>query len=492
MTSRFRALARDLVVYGLGEIAVKAFGFITLPVYTRFLVPAEYGVYGYLSTIVGLMAAILILGGDSAYARFFFAAKTDEERRSVTSTWIAFLAVWSLAAFLVVVPFSASIATFSFGSPDRAPLVLIAIGAVPIAITNRMCGQILRNQFRPAAFTLLNIGAMGLTVAFAIVGVVVLRLGVSGLFAGALAAELLLLPVRLFVTRDMFTASFSLAVLRQLLGYGVPLVPMSIAYWIFLTSDRVVLARLSNLDEVGLYTVAVTIVAVPSVAIAAVGQAWSPHAIAAYEADIDDARRLVARMGTTILAGFGFLSVAVTVFAPEVLAVLSTPRYAAAAGAVAPLALAMVAQASTNVTALGISLMKRTTYLAVLAWIAAGVNLGLNILLDGPFGMVGAAWATTASYVALTIGYHLVSQWLWRVPYERRQAAVAIVATVAFTLLAPVLPAPGPILAIIIKGLYCIAFVALLLALRVIDPAEVRSAARMAGLGSPAARPGPD
>ena len=68
MTARFRALGRDLVVYGLGEVAVKAFGFITLPVYTRFFPPAEYGIYGYLSTLVGLASAVLILGGDSAYA----------------------------------------------------------------------------------------------------------------------------------------------------------------------------------------------------------------------------------------------------------------------------------------------------------------------------------------------------------------------------------------------------------------------------------------
>jgi len=492
MTSRLRTLGRDLVVYGLGEVAVKAFGIITLPVYTRFLLPAEYGVYGYLSTIVGLASAILILGGDSAYARFFFAAKSDSERRTVTTTWIAFLGAWSLAAFVVVVPFSASIATFSFGSPDQAALVIIAIGAVPVAITNRMCGQILRNQFRPAAFTLLNVGAMALTVGLSVIGVVVLRLGVTGLFAGALGAELLLLPVRLWITRDMFGASFTPAILRRLLAYGVPLVPMSIAYWIFLTSDRIVLARLSNLEQVGLYSVAVTLVAVPSIAIAAVGQAWSPHAIAAYEADIEDAGRLVARMSTTILAGFGLLSVAITAFAPEVLAILSTPRYATAAAAVAPLALAMVAQASTNFTALGMSLTKRTAYLAVLAWMAAGVNAGLNVLLDGSYGMLGAAWATTASYVALTIGYHLVSQRLWQVPYERRQAALAIIATVAFTLLAPALPASGLVLTIILKALYCIAFIALLLALRVIDPAEVRSALRSATPDSPAARPGPD
>jgi O-antigen/teichoic acid export membrane protein len=152
----------------------------------------------------------------------------------------------------------------------------------------------------------------------------------------------------------------------------------------------------------------------------------------------------------------------------------------------------MVAQASTNFTALGISLTKRTAYLAGLAWLAAGVNAALNLLLDGPFGMLGAAWATTASYIALTVGYHLVSQRLWRVPYQRRQAGIAIVATVVFTVLAPAIPAPGLILAMVLKSLYCLGFVAVLLALRVIDPAEVRSAVRSVALPWRRTRPRPE
>jgi len=440
-----------------------------LPIYSRFFVPAEYGAYGYVSTVVGLVSAVLILGGDSAYARYFFAARTIEDRQRVTSTWIAFLAAWTFIVVLVILPFSGQLSRWSFGTPDRALLFVFALAAAPVALMNRMFGQVLRNEFRAGPYTALNIASVGLSVALAVAGVVLLRLGIVGIFVGAFAAECVLLPVRAWTARGLLIRKFSVRLLRQLLAFGVPLVPTSLAYWVFLTSDRIVLGRLSTLSELGLYTVAVTIVAVPSVAIAAVGQAWSPHAYAAYESDESAARRLVARMYTYLLAGFGILAVSVTAFAPEILAVLSTSAFSGAARAVAPLALAMVAQATTNVTALGISLRKRTVYLAALSWIAAGVNLGLNLALDSRFGMIGAAWATTAAYSTLTAAFLVVSQRLWPVPIDRRKVSIAIVATIVFTLGASLIPPTGLGPAVVLKSGYTVLFAAVLVGLGVAD-----------------------
>jgi O-antigen/teichoic acid export membrane protein len=357
-------------------------------------------------------------------------------------------------------------------------MFIAALAAIPITLVNRLCGQVLRNQFRPVPFTVLNIGSIGLAVALSVAAVALFELGILGIFVGTFVAEVAMLPVRIWVVRDLLRPAFSLGDLKQLLAYGAPLVPMSLAYWIFLTSDRIVLAQLSTLDQVGLYSVAVTLVAVPSVAIAAVGQAWSPHAIAAYEANEDEARWLVSRMGTYLLAGFGLLAVAITTFAAEILAILTTAPFADAAAAVPPLALAMVAQATTNVTALGISLKKRTVYLAALAWLAAGINLGLNVLLDGPFGMLGAAWATAVSYVALSVGYLFVSQRLWPVPFDRRAILIGAAATVAFTIGAGAIPSLETIPAMLLKCAYGAAFVTVLLASGVVDRRMAAAAIR--------------
>src|ERR687896_1666934 len=84
-------LSRDLVVYGFGEVVVKAFGLITIPIYTRIFSPEEYGALSVVLTLAGLFIAIVALGGDSAFVRYFLAARTLQERRGGTPPQNGFL-----------------------------------------------------------------------------------------------------------------------------------------------------------------------------------------------------------------------------------------------------------------------------------------------------------------------------------------------------------------------------------------------------------------
>ena len=478
-------LSRDILVYGVGEVLVKAFGLITLPIYTRIFSPEEYGTLSVVLTVAGFVLAIVALGGDSAFSRYFLAARSHGERQTVTSTWIGFLGVWSVAAMVLLLPFSSGLAQLSTGSDAGSVAIAYALLLTPIRLINLMCAQVLRNEFRAAAYTVLNVLSLGLMVAGSVFGAVVLNLGVEGVLLGTLAAELVMLPVRLLSARHMLRWQFSSSVLRRLLRYGVPLVPTSLAYWVFTTSDRVLLSNLSTLEQVGLYSVAASVVNLANIAILALGQGWSPHAIHAYEADPASARVLFARMFTYILAGFGLLAAGLTVFADELIGILTGSGFEGAAAAVLPLAVGMIAYASTQVTAGGISLKERTMFLAAYSWMAAAINVVLNLVLIPPFGMLGAAWATAAAYVSLTIAYGITSHRLWPFAYDRRPAVTILSLTAAALLGSSLLPtadAQDPalwVVAIAVKLLYCLALLAAMFWLGGLDRAElarVRSA----------------
>ncbi|MGH2358607.1 MAG: oligosaccharide flippase family protein [Candidatus Limnocylindria bacterium] len=472
-------LSRDLLVYGVGEVVVKAFGLITIPVYTRVFSPDEYGALSVVLTLGGLFIAVVALGGDSAFVRYFLAARTLEERRVVTTTWIGFLGVWALLAAVGLIPFAGSIAELAIGPRGDGVMVAIALLLTPIRLINMMCAQVLRNEFRAVAFTVLNVAALGLMVALSIGAAVGLDLGIRGVLIGTLVAEAAMLPVRLITARHMIGTRVSRRTLGTLLAYGIPLVPASLAYWVFMTSDRVLLANLSTLAQVGLFSVATSLVNLTQIAVTALGQAWSPHAVHAYEEDRDGAAQLFGRMMTYVLGAFGLLAVGITAFAPALVDLLTGDEYTAAASAVGPLAIGMVAYASTQVTAGGITLTGRTAYLALLSWVAAIINVVLNLLLIPPFGMLGAAWASAAAYVGLTLAYAATSQRLWPVAYEARRGLFLAGLTLAFVVGASLLPGStsgGALAALADLGLraaYCLAFVAALFASRALDGREV-------------------
>ena len=71
-----RAVVKDVFIYGAGDVLLRATAFITLPVYTRILSPTDYGAWSTAISMVSLLGGLLVLGGDSAYARFYFEANS--------------------------------------------------------------------------------------------------------------------------------------------------------------------------------------------------------------------------------------------------------------------------------------------------------------------------------------------------------------------------------------------------------------------------------
>ncbi len=481
LTALHRRLSRDFVVYGFGEVAVKLFSLVTLPIYTRIFDPAEYGALSIVLTLNGLLMAVVILGGDSAYARFYFRATSLDQKRRITSAWIGFLATWSIVVVILLLPFAPVIADWALGGDVRAALIVVPLLTVPIVIVNRLSAQVLRNEFRATSFTALNITSVALSVTFSLVAAVGMGLGILGILVGSLCTEAIMLPIRLWSARGMLMPYFSFDVIRPLLAFGIPLVPISLAYWVFLVSDRILLAQLTTLEQVGLYSVAASLVGLTSIVVSALGQAWSPHATRVFEEEPEYAPRLFGRMLTYVLAGFGFLCVAITAFAPELLRLLTAPSFSGAVVAVAPLALGMVAYASTQVTAGGITLKLRTRYMAIHAILAAAINVGLNLILIPQFAALGAAWATMIAYTYLTLAYLVTSQRLWAVAYETRRSITVLVLLAAFTAGAVLLPILPLVAAIVVKGAYCVGFLAALFILRAFDRREVQAFAVLAG-----------
>lgn len=474
MTSSLRTVYRDVAVYSAGDVLLRASAIITLPVYTRVLSPTDYGVWAYATSAVTLLSAALAIGGDQAYSRFYFEARSLEEKQRLTSTWFAFLFVWSTGVVVAVLPLSATFSELAFGTRRWGLLVVLLLLTGPVTLMSILLGLVVRNDFKPALYMALNIALTVITVVLSLVFAVGLDWGIVGLAAGQLASMSLLLPVRVWYARHLLRRTFDTPLLRRVLRFALPLVPGTVAWWVFGFSDRLVLGWLSTLHELGLYSVANSTTTILGLLVSAVGLAWAPHALRMYEE-----RKLVTpafygRMLTYTIVAFGILAVLVTTFAHELLVVVAGRDYAGAEPAVGPLALGFVAFATVQVTQMGMTVAKRTSYLALAAWVAALVNLALNIAFVPAYGMRASAWATFVAYLVLTCFYFVVSQRLWRIQVQTRKVALAAGVTFAFTVGVPALPDLGELGDVALKIAYVCAFAAVLVVTRVVERRELR------------------
>ena len=414
----FKKLFSDLAVYSSGNLLIKGMSLISAPIFTRIFDPSQYGAWSLINVMVAFFTGVLLLGGDNAYTRFFFQCKTEEEKQTLSATWFMFLALWSVLLLAVILPFSRVIGDWLLDSSSYHRALLIGLLSGPPVMMNLILSQALRNRFRAKAYTLLNVTTAALTLILAVIFVLKFNLGVAGAVLGALVSALIMLPIRLVFIRDLLKWGFSLKFLRQLLLFGLPLVPMNVAFWLLSNADRIMLVRLSSLEDVGLYSIAAAMAAVLMLLQTAVGQSWLPHAVKVYEEDKAYAEEVFKKTMLYLLTAYGFIVVGFVAMAQEVLYVLVPPGYYESFKAIPYLAAGFLFFTTAQVSAVGIMVKNKTVYIMLACWTVALINIGLNALFIPRWGIIGAGAATGIAYLLFALSYFCISRKLWRVDYN--------------------------------------------------------------------------
>jgi O-antigen/teichoic acid export membrane protein len=176
-----------------------------------------------------------------------------------------------------------------------------------------------------------------------------------------------------------------------------------------------------------------------------------------------DAPRILARAASFAWAGFLFCGVALASLSTELLTLMTpkSPAFRAAAPVIPVVVLAYLFQGVFLLTSIGIGIARKARYYPVVTLVAAATNVAANLVLVPRFGILGAAWATVASYAAMAgVGFALARP-LFPVPWE----AARLLGTTALgaAVYAAALAAPASLpAALALKALLLTAFAGLL------------------------------
>lgn len=412
-----RRIGRHSLVYGAGLMLTKAVSFVMLPVYTRYLTPADYGVMTLISMtldVIAIMAGTKVALG---IFRYYHKAETDDDRNAVVST-----ALWTLSAsYGVVGVVTCVVADFLsslvFSSPQYAPLIRLAGAALALQSTQLVPLAYARLRERSGLFVFANTLKLVVQLGLNIYFIVVLGLGVRGVFLANLVATVVIgLWLVIYVLRHVGFHLSPIAT-RQLLRYGVPLVGTQLATFIVTFGDRYFLQRAGTVSDVGIYSLAYQF----GFLLATVGyipfeMVWEPMRFEI--AKRPDRDELFARgflyMNVVLITS----AVILALFVPDVLRVMTTPAFYSAAGLVPIILIGYVLQGWAQIQDTGILISERTMFVTIANWAAATVAiLGYAFLIPRYLGF-GAAVATAAAFATRHACIYFFSQRLWPVRYN--------------------------------------------------------------------------
>ncbi len=378
------------MLYSLGAFVLRGVSFFLIPIYTRYLVPAEYGKLELLNTFASTLEIVFSLGLFQVFYTEFF--KKDEEGKKelvdrIISTYLSITTLLYVVSGLVIWIFHESLMV----DVD----LLLVYAALLISYLNffQNCFIILLRLYERARFlTVLQVGLGIGSVLMNLYFIVGLRIGIVGIIISNLAIMVVsnLLSFRFYKRiYGNFTFYLKKTDFSSTLSLSVVFIPGALAFWLMNSVSRWVLLEFSGVSEVGIYSVAVKFSSLfDPLIIQPFLSSYNPRALRGFSEGKYDQQ--FSRLFPLILVGFllmGFVLAYVASFLIDV-------QYQQAVQFIPVLVVGVAISLMAQLSGLLLTFRRKISY--TLTAISAGLLVSAlsNFLLVKTYGGLGAAYGT--------------------------------------------------------------------------------------------------
>ncbi|KPF48701.1 hypothetical protein IP87_12420 [beta proteobacterium AAP121] len=399
-----KALWKGGGAYGLANAGIAGAQFVAILVFAAALPPDGFGYVSIFAVLSVVLSMVTGMGLSAAAQQAFFKLPLPEFQHLVSAIVAAVLLLaLALAVLLLVLP-AALVAYLNL----PRPWVLLALGSATAQVLVQLVLTVLQTREQIGTY----LAMVALQVATVLVSAGSFYALGATRWQGALLAQ---------VAAPLLTSAWALLVLarsgclqrrldatllRQALGYGLPLVPHQVAGWTMSMVDRFIIASSLGVAQAGVYSLSFQIAQATNIVSNSFNQALVP-VLFRQLADKARAPGRLLRLNGLYGAGLALFSlVFVAVFlaaAPHLL----SPSYAPVLVYTPWLILAFFLLAASRIASNFLLFHGRTGVLAISTLSAAAVSLTANLWLVPAQGVIGACWTSAATFLLLL----LVTSW---------------------------------------------------------------------------------
>ncbi len=461
---RSRSFVSHAATYAIGNIARRFIGFAMLPIYTRYLTPADYGAVGLLTFALSLFETLLGARVGAAVPRFFAAAEDSRGRRHVIWGALFLASGASALSVIMLVLFRGIGSQLLFGNR----IYSLALAWFSINLVSQPVEQTgmtyLRLKERSGLFFWFSIGKLALQVGLNLLLVVHWRGGVLGVVLSGITSSIVLGLVTTAYIAIHEAPAFDWSTTRRMIRFCWPLWLSGLAGLYIGSSGSLFLRVFGTLSDVGLLSLALRFATVVAVIVWGPFYAhWEPMSFQYHKEETDGGRRKfqVAFIVISVLMFAGGLSV--SIFAAPVIRIMAARSFSAAAVAVPILTLGFILNSIRQFSNFSFFVTDKTRVYSYCQYATAVVVTLACLLLIPKFGFVGAALAQAVAFIANFIFVHYVSRRYFDAGLGLKPIAwFTVISIVAYLASNVILPAGGLVLDLLIKSMVTLSAIALI------------------------------
>ncbi|EPA1952419.1 lipopolysaccharide biosynthesis protein [Vibrio alginolyticus] len=390
------SLTKNSTIYLLSNIINAAIPFLLLPILTRVLSPEEYGQVAMFQTFIAGLAAFIGLNSiGAANRKFFDEGNTQQDISQFNGVCLQVLIGSSLLVLVVSIIFNDVLKVFLSISSSWI-YASIFVSALTFVLNLRLGQwQVRGNAIKYGTLQIFNsILNMGLSLLF----VIAFHYGAQGRIDAQIIAVLITAVAAFLLLREERLVIFWCwrpDFVKQVLRFGVPLIPHVFGVFLLSAVDRFVINQQLGLKQAGIYMVAVQLSMALNIVFDAINKAYVPWLFDVLKRNKLSEKKVVVKYTyfyfclLIIIVPLGFL------IGPFFLILLSGEEYRSATQVIGLLCFGQILNGMYLMVTNYIFYAQKTGRLALVTISSGLINIFLLVYLVDRQGIVGAALAFT-------------------------------------------------------------------------------------------------
>ena len=421
MLEKIKELSKDTAVYGISTMVGRFLNFLLVPFYTHVFSSGDYGIISNIYATIGILNILFLYGMDASYLRYAAKVEAGDEKDNFSTPFLlVFLTsiIFSLVILLLRYPILNVLdipRIYVYLIFLTAPILLIdSLNAIPFIKL-----RIERKAKKFAAFKIINILVNVFLNLFLILK---LKWGIEAVLISNVIASLTSFILLIPTISDKLKIKINRVLIKKLLKFGLPYFPAGLASMLVQGIDRPILSHLTDLSTVGIYNACYKLGIFMMLFVNMFQYAWQPFFL--QNADEKNAKELFSKVLTYFTLAGSVVLVFLSLFINDIVTVkvfgrsLIAASYWSGLSIVPVILLGYLFNGIYVVFTAGIYIKEKSIYVPFITGLGALINIVVNFALIPSMGMMGAAFATLASYVVIAGGFFIVTQKFYKIDYE--------------------------------------------------------------------------
>ena len=400
---RLRIPALAGLWYTVGSVIERGSAIIFTPIYTRLLLPEEYGIYSLYTGFMGILSvfATLEISGTAVYRGL--GEFKDKDRFLSSSVGLMLTAsILSLLLYLLFSPIVNSFTELSTGLTVILFLQVFLNGVRSLRLSSARFSYDKRLPLSDALFFSLSTPILSVSLIFLLEKVEYAR--IYALFSASLVFTL---PILISLFKRGKFRLYDKDCWRFILKYTVPTLPHYLAMALIWQIGKITVANAFSSAETALFSLAISIALIPTILSSGILSALLPW-VSRRLGDGKRGREKIYSLISTLFLPFCLLTALFLLLSPELIRIFASDSYEGALGAIYPVCAALPLSLLGSLFSGEISYYKKTYLVTLGSVLGAVFSLFFNLLFTFRLGFVFSAYIIPLSFLIIAIVYSII------------------------------------------------------------------------------------